>query len=258
MAPSSKQHWLPVICRQVQGTDARRPMPGKYLPVQAGQAEIASANLEKPSPRTTFLASKVAKKNSSARRGGTQADGKSCLDLPFTYRPSQVQAPVLHAASAGDKSSQSNAASYDQSRYRYLYSLLTAPCDAKLVLATGDDGAAAMGVQRTGAWRGVCPFSAPSTLGNTTPTTQEGPDNGLWLGEQSFGPSTLGGWCAGSVLRELPAGTPVFDSRQSAPSPSGPSSGGRALRQTDGTPPRWTGCIHPDTYSSALQHVLRL
>ncbi|KAL7933716.1 hypothetical protein V8C35DRAFT_49301 [Trichoderma chlorosporum] len=47
-----------------------------------------------------------------------------------------------------------------------------------------------------------------------------------WAG--SFGPSSLGGWCAGSVLRELPAGTPVFDSRQSAPSPSG-RSGGRAL-----------------------------
>ncbi|KAK0764451.1 hypothetical protein N5P37_003853, partial [Trichoderma harzianum] len=76
---------------------------------------------------------------------------------------------------------------------------------------------------------GSVQFLPQATLGNTTPTPQEGPGNGLWLGRQHFGPSTLGGWCAGSVLRELPAGTPDFASRQSAPSPSGRSGGGRAL-----------------------------
>ncbi|KAF3072619.1 hypothetical protein CFAM422_005485 [Trichoderma lentiforme] len=76
---------------------------------------------------------------------------------------------------------------------------------------------------------GSVQFLPQATLGNTTPTPQEGPGNGLWLGRQHFGPSTLGGWCAGSVLRELPAGTPDFASRQSAPSPSGRSGGGWIL-----------------------------
>lgn len=55
------------------------------------------------------------------------------------------------------------------------------------------------------------------------PSMHEGPrGRRLWLGGPTFSGPAL--WEDG-VLRELPAGAPAIDSRQSAPSPSGPSSG---------------------------------
>ncbi|KAL6861073.1 hypothetical protein J3F83DRAFT_747275 [Trichoderma novae-zelandiae] len=67
-----------------------------------------------------------------------------------------------------------------------------------------------MGVQRTGAWRGVCRVSAPSPRACRWETRRQRRRRVQamgcgWAGER-LGPSSLGGWCAeacnGSCQRE--------------------------------------------------------
>ncbi|RFU74108.1 hypothetical protein TARUN_8147 [Trichoderma arundinaceum] len=89
-------------------------------------------------------------------------------------------------------------------------------------------------VQRTGAWRGVCPVSATSQaalLGDTTPTTHEGPRGlGLWLGgrglrAQHSGRMVCGKRVNGSCQREHQPLTPV----NPHPARRVPAAAGRAL-----------------------------
>ncbi|KAL6898193.1 hypothetical protein GGI43DRAFT_87686 [Trichoderma evansii] len=99
-------------------------------------------------------------------------------------------------------------------------------------LATGDDGAS-MGLSNAPeparGLSSVCPVSVqclpPARETQHRQCTRVHGAVGCGWADERFGPSSLGGWCAASVLRELPAGAPAIDSRQSAPSPSGPSSG---------------------------------
>ncbi|PKK44424.1 hypothetical protein CI102_12665 [Trichoderma harzianum] len=212
MVPSSKQHWLPAIRRQVRGTGTGMPMRGKRESPQLGKfITIASRRGTYPEPRPT---------------GG----GGFCCATSQSYAAGQVpvQVPLPGLVAPCDAKLAGEPLRKRATHGELLFQFPPTPLD----ISNGRRWGCCHGI----AWVSSAPepgagsvqFLPQATLGNTTPTPQEGPGNGLWLGRQHFGPSTLGGWCAGSVLRELPAGTPDFASRQSAPSPS------------DWTPPRWT------------------
>ncbi|KAF3072620.1 hypothetical protein CFAM422_005484 [Trichoderma lentiforme] len=106
MVPSSKQHWLPAIRRQVRGTGTGMPMRGKYswLLVQHDKQgrDGNRHNLENSSP------SPAAAEPTQAHRG---------------WRVRQAQVPIRRIFSAAARQVSPTLPAKFQSKYRYLVSL---------------------------------------------------------------------------------------------------------------------------------------